>query len=330
MQYIDALGNVYRKDSSINRWVGIEHMHILKEKPKLEHGNSIYNYEFCENLPVSAIALNQTDSLAVLDSLDKETSMYVLDTLLSNRAYIPDHKILQCISKEAILECSHKIGGSTIIEELSNRIKEKKECIDTHVGELVEKAVRVGMVLNDDEYAYRTVQFLGISKYLPKYNYMMHSRHIVPVIEYEKIIRYIKKHPLSIYCTVTKGLKSPIDASRLECRIPQDTGTKLYKEGRHAEVQKEIDSIIGLPISVIESVFSKCRQKRRKEIIQTINSTACDVGLKSCRDAFYAEAFKGSRAAEESVHLEINLEKEYARLEEERRILSDTEEGEIK
>ncbi|OAG30581.1 hypothetical protein NEIG_00093 [Nematocida sp. ERTm5] len=330
MQYIDALGNVYRKDRGINRWVGIEHMHILKEEPKMEHENAISNYEFCENLPVSAIALNQTDSLVVLDSLDKETSMYALGTLLSNRAYIPDHKILQHISKEAILECSYKIGGSTIIEELSNRIKEKKGCVDTYVSELVENAVGVGLMLNDDKYAYKTVQFMGISNYLPKYNYMVHSRRIVPVIEYEKIIRYIKKYPLSIYCTVTKGLKSPIDISRLECIIPQDTATKLYKEGRHTAVQKEIDSIIDLPISVIESVFSKCRQKRRKEIIQTINSTACDIGLKSGREAFYAEAFKGSRAAEESVHLEISLEKEYARLKEERRILSDTEEGEIK
>ncbi|KAI5135881.1 hypothetical protein NEAUS06_1689 [Nematocida ausubeli] len=329
MQYVDPLGNIYRKDNALGRWVEIPQEHFLSEKQYITDRKSFCNYSFCMRQNVPIVALNKTNSLAVMADLDKEASICVINILLKENAYVPSHKILQYLSKDAVLEYADEIGAPSIIEVCTNRGKKEGKTKSEVCKVIIEKALEIGRLIEDEEYAPKTVIFLGITEYLSECNYMMHSGHIVLCAEYQKLKRHIKSHPLRIYCSVEKSLKAPINISMLECCIKEPEVEQSIRENRFTGPLK--DCIVELSAPVVEAVFKKSRTRRAQEIVEIINSTASDTGLCSSIHEFYSEAFKECASTrEEAAYLEVCLETEYCRLKEEKRLLSETEEGEIK
>ncbi|KAI5191754.1 hypothetical protein NEMIN01_1645 [Nematocida minor] len=339
MKYVSPVGKVYKKDGLLDRWMEIPEEYLLAEKNCLSADPLSAHHAFCLSLSKDSptIALNATDSLTILTPIgDKETSLHILNILLEHNAYIPGHSILQSISNEAILASSERFK-SCIFSESPKKSKVQEDC------DIVKKALEVQERLGDITYAYEQVSLLKLSQYLPMLDQMIFNSWVVSASEYKKLKNYLKTHPQTLYCTVNSLISPPVDISMFERprtdEIRKYLGSSelystFYETPRSPDLIWDASApgcLINLPILVIEEIINKTKKERRKKIISIVNEHAQDVGVQRNMCSFYREIFSKDRNIQyEGILLEISFEAEYKRLVEEQKLLSETEEGEIK
>lgn len=339
MHYTNPMGSVYKKDPILGRWVEIPEAYLVAQN-ELFQADSLSNFGFCHNLNkiCPTIALGEYNSISVLGPIkDVEASLYVMDKLIENSAYVPGHILISYLDKSTVLEQAERLAPCPF-----DQPAKKRKTDDNY--QMVKRVIEVQKCIEDETYAYEQISLLGLEQYLSGLGLTIVNKHIVLQNEEKRLREYVKKYPMTIYCKTNRYNRPPIDIARIdktsiEMEKYMDNSSLYNAFYRNSPSLSEIlwkmkgpACTIDLPMAIIESVFSKHRKARKATIKALIDDYAKDIGIKQNINSFYLEVFKhNSTIKYEGLLLGISFEGEYARLCKERAImLSDTEEGEIK
>lgn len=321
-EYTDPLGRVYREDTLLNRWLRVPSSYLLAEEGYFSQNSTIIHQKFCLHQNVPIIALNSRTSLAVLEPLDKEGALWVLRSILKEEAYIPNHRILEHICADAILELKALFHPCFFASD-----ENRQEPVEEEKKEMLRKILEIQQELEeDDPYAYEEIILLQLEKYLSETEYMIYKRYIVHRKEYENVQEYIRKYPRAIYCSIDKRVKGPVNIGR----------AKNYSDRTQSQERSLWNTylprcLIYLSGVVITSMLEDAKKERKKEILHLLKKHMHDVGRKKDISVFFNGLFIQHKTVEyEAVLLDIRLEEEHKKLAEAEELLSETEEGEIK
>ncbi|KAH9385437.1 uncharacterized protein NEMAJ01_0333 [Nematocida major] len=336
--YVCPAGGIYRRDAVLGRWMPVPEEWALGELLFSGGKGLSAQCEFCFSQRPPTIPLGPTASLSAIGPLDKDASVYIMDTLARNNAYIPNHRLLGLISDEAILGAKDALPPCIFSEE--GKTKEHQRATLERILQIQRRLARLG----DHSYAHEEIARLKLARHLEEAGYTMHGKHVVKKKTYISFLQYVENHTRAAYCAIDAETHGPIDMARLR-PVKGRKGAGPMKSDRQ---QRDLCSEgfcsvragwgaplpnlrIDLPIAVVKSVLCKKRAERRKHVAAAIHEHARDVGSLGSMSSFYAGLFaRHPEMQAELEYLEVDLRAEYARVQAEAALLSETEEGEIK